>query len=387
MERLAQDVFSSETVVRFSTGHSSSTRTCVIFDEINGMSSGDRGGLATLARFISGSRVPVICICNDRHSNKLEGITGRLAIDLPFEAPTEMDVLRRLSTICKTEGIALGRAQYFALARQAAGDLRSALNCLHLWSASVGSASGKDVLKCDPLAAAKDILKPGTGLERRMDDFFVDSEVVPEFVHDGLAFADDFDGWQLALDSMASGHEISQTMRELSMFDLLPAVAVSSSILPAALVPQNRAPGPGRQFVPECFGRMSKTNKNYRFLTEIAAKCSRNCFVPRSTFRDGVAELLTFRCYEMLSEGDEAALIGYLGGFEMTKDDMIELRETVDFGLNTFPEVKVGASFTRLFNASHSALPKSGDSLESERANYFITAKQQKKQTRAKKKG
>jgi hypothetical protein len=175
-------------------------------------------------------------------------------------------------------------------------------------------------------------------------------------------------------------------MRELSVFDLLPAVAISSSILPAALVPQTRA-GSARQFVPECFGRMSKMNKNYRLLTELAAKCSRNCFVPRSTFRDGVAELITFRCYEMLARGGEAALVAFLGGFEMTKDDMIELRETVDFGLKTFPEVKVGASFTRLFNAAHSSSPKSSDSLESQRADYFITAKHQKKQTGTTKKG
>lgn len=38
MERVASPVFSSETVLRFADGHSSSTRTCVVFDEIDGRS-------------------------------------------------------------------------------------------------------------------------------------------------------------------------------------------------------------------------------------------------------------------------------------------------------------------------------------------------------------
>jgi hypothetical protein len=70
-----------------------------------------------------------------------------------------------------------------------------------------------------------------------LDNFFAKYDTVPEFVDHNFAFPDDIEGCHLVFDSMAGGHEISQTMSALSTFDLLPAVAISSSIRLTALVP------------------------------------------------------------------------------------------------------------------------------------------------------
>ncbi len=35
-------------------------------DEVDGMSSGDRGGIAAIIQLIKTTKVPIICICNDR---------------------------------------------------------------------------------------------------------------------------------------------------------------------------------------------------------------------------------------------------------------------------------------------------------------------------------
>jgi len=35
-------------------------------DEVDGMSSGDRGGMAVLIGLIKDTKVPIACICNDR---------------------------------------------------------------------------------------------------------------------------------------------------------------------------------------------------------------------------------------------------------------------------------------------------------------------------------
>lgn len=40
-------------------------------DEVDGMSSGDRGGSAELAQLIRKAKIPVICICNDNRSAKV----------------------------------------------------------------------------------------------------------------------------------------------------------------------------------------------------------------------------------------------------------------------------------------------------------------------------
>jgi replication factor C subunit 1 len=47
---------------------------CIIFDEVDGMGAGDRGGMAELIQMIKHSRVPIICICNDRQSQKMKSL-------------------------------------------------------------------------------------------------------------------------------------------------------------------------------------------------------------------------------------------------------------------------------------------------------------------------
>ena len=37
-------------------------------DEVDGMSAGDRGGISDLIDTIKRSKIPIICICNDRYS-------------------------------------------------------------------------------------------------------------------------------------------------------------------------------------------------------------------------------------------------------------------------------------------------------------------------------
>jgi len=54
------------------TGQSGAKRV-IIMDEVDGMSASDRGGIQELIRLIKVSKVPIICICNDRQSTKVRG--------------------------------------------------------------------------------------------------------------------------------------------------------------------------------------------------------------------------------------------------------------------------------------------------------------------------
>ena len=47
---------------------------CLIMDEVDGMSGGDRGGVADLIQSIHRSKVPIICICNDKYNQKLRSL-------------------------------------------------------------------------------------------------------------------------------------------------------------------------------------------------------------------------------------------------------------------------------------------------------------------------
>lgn len=58
-------------------------RLCLVMDEVDGMSGGDRGGVADLIQTIKHSRVPIIAICNDKYSPKLRSLRNH-CLELEF---------------------------------------------------------------------------------------------------------------------------------------------------------------------------------------------------------------------------------------------------------------------------------------------------------------
>jgi len=46
----------------------------ILMDEVDGMSGGDRGGNQTLIEIIKKTKVPIICICNDRGNQKVQSL-------------------------------------------------------------------------------------------------------------------------------------------------------------------------------------------------------------------------------------------------------------------------------------------------------------------------
>jgi replication factor C subunit 1 len=43
-------------------------------DEVDGMGAGDRAGMAELIKLIKTSKIPIVCICNDRSSQKVRSL-------------------------------------------------------------------------------------------------------------------------------------------------------------------------------------------------------------------------------------------------------------------------------------------------------------------------
>jgi hypothetical protein len=60
-------------------------------DEVDGMSAGDRGGVADLIASIKISKIPIICICNDRYSQKLKSLVNYCLL-LSYRKPTKQQV-------------------------------------------------------------------------------------------------------------------------------------------------------------------------------------------------------------------------------------------------------------------------------------------------------
>jgi replication factor C subunit 1 len=70
-----EDVTNSRSMNEFfSAGGKQVKKVAVIMDEVDGMSSGDRGGMQELIRIIAASKVPLICCCNDESHDKVRAL-------------------------------------------------------------------------------------------------------------------------------------------------------------------------------------------------------------------------------------------------------------------------------------------------------------------------
>ena len=63
---------------------------CLMMDEVDGMSAGDRGGVADLIQTIHKSKIPIICICNDKWHQKLKSLRNHcMALEFRYRASLE----------------------------------------------------------------------------------------------------------------------------------------------------------------------------------------------------------------------------------------------------------------------------------------------------------
>lgn len=77
-------------MIRFHHRTLNAKKRLVIMDEVDGMSTGDRGGIVELTKIIKSSLIPIICICNDRESQKVRPLTS-CCYDLTFSKPSAFD--------------------------------------------------------------------------------------------------------------------------------------------------------------------------------------------------------------------------------------------------------------------------------------------------------
>ena len=108
---------------------------CLIMDEVDGMGGSDRGGVAELIKMIKTSRIPIICICNDRQSTKLKSLAPH-CMDLRFRRPAKTVIARRAIRIGTMEGMQIEQNAAEAIAESCGNDIRQVLNCLQMWKSN-----------------------------------------------------------------------------------------------------------------------------------------------------------------------------------------------------------------------------------------------------------
>lgn len=108
-----------------------SRKRVVIMDEVDGMSAGDRGGIAAIVQTIKKSRAPIICICNDRQHDKIKTLAG-YCYDIKFFRPKTALVVKRLSDILAAERVDFDVKSLDHIVDSFGGDFRQILNYLDM---------------------------------------------------------------------------------------------------------------------------------------------------------------------------------------------------------------------------------------------------------------
>jgi len=114
---------------------------CIIMDEVDGMGAGDRSGMAELIQMIKHSMVPIICICNDRQSQKMKSLVP-YCMDLRYRRPVKSVIGKRAVEVGSMEGMRVESNAAEAIAESCGNDIRQVLNVLQMWSTKKKTGGG-----------------------------------------------------------------------------------------------------------------------------------------------------------------------------------------------------------------------------------------------------
>ena len=361
------------------------SRACLIFDEIDGMS----GGLTELVKLIQETRVPVICICNERGNRKLTTL-GKYSVDVAFKPAPAQAIADKLRAIADAEGIDVSDEKLKEVAVACRGDIRHAINTLQFWigvdaseSLSATEADGTVEGIIDALDAVQKLYDPKTDFETKFECFFTDYGLVPLYAVENLPFHDEH-SWFEAMDSFSCGDILEQAIRGDSSWNLLPANAVMSAVLPATVCPSS---GFGMMVrFPQWFGKNSKQKRLARCYNEISVHAAKSIACPPGEFYSSIVPLFASTFKWMLStKKNPEMLLDYLDNLQLTLEDYEHVMELVEFVDDPKAKPKssitpgMKARVTRGYKARHyvsgkTAIPKASEVHE----DYYITKMPQK---------
>ena len=272
-------------------------RLCLIMDECDGMSAGDRGGLAEVNKFIQEARVPIILIGNDEKNNwqKMKTLTQSQWVHYAnFTKPRASEVLKRVQLIARKQNISMNATALTELIESSKCDLRCTINRLQMLSYG-GSSFSFDDVKASSQTGQKDreyktlfdlnIFSAsdlhGKSLNQRLDKFFFNADMTPLFAQNNYvkhkplrARGNELTEMQLLADaasSIALGDQLSSKIMGATRANhLYPIMGMVAVVLPGSLMAGGMADVRDRDAFPSLLGNMSKGRKFRAVATGIA---------------------------------------------------------------------------------------------------------------------
>ncbi|CAH2300036.1 replication factor C subunit 1 isoform X1 [Pelobates cultripes] len=371
-----------------SASKSVSVKHALIMDEVDGMSGNeDRGGVQELIGLIKNSKIPIICMCNDRNHPKIRSLAN-YCFDLRFQRPRLEQIKGAMMSVAFKEGLKIPPPAMNEIILGANQDIRQVLHNLSMWSASNKSMS-YDEAKTNANNAKKDIkMGPfdvvrkvfGCGEETahmtlidKSDLFFHDYSLAPLFVQENYVHMKPAAAggnmkkhlllMSKAADSICDGDLVDRVIRSKQTWSLLPTQAIYASVLPGELMKGYMSQFPN---FPSWLGKFSSTGKHDRITQELAMHmCLRTHTSKRDLnldylpyMRDTLVRPLSVRGADGVQD-----VVDMMDNYYLMKEDFDNIMEICNWGGKPGPfsklDPKVKAAFTRGYNKETHLTPYS----------------------------
>nr|XP_009396468.1 PREDICTED: replication factor C subunit 1 isoform X2 [Musa acuminata subsp. malaccensis] len=355
----------SNEIVNSSSDWSKRQKSVLIMDEVDGMSAGDRGGVADLIASIKISKIPIICICNDRYSQKLKSLVN-YCLPLNYRKPTKQQMAKRLKQIADAEGLQINEVALEELAERVNGDMRMAINQLQYMSISK-SAINYDDIRQRLLSSAKDEdISPFTAVDKlfgfnggklrmdeRIDLSMSDPDLVPLIVQENYinyrptSIGKDENGVKRmqflaqAAESIGDGDIFNVQIRRYRQWQLSQSSSFASCIIPAALMHGHRETlEPGERNFNRFGGWLGKNStmgKNLRLLEDVHVHflASQEAKLDRATLRVDYLTLLLKQLTDPLQmmpkEVAVQKVVEFMDAYSLTQEDFDTIVELSKF--------------------------------------------------------
>ncbi|XP_063243328.1 replication factor C subunit 1 [Bacillus rossius redtenbacheri] len=364
----------------------------LLMDEVDGMAGNeDRGGVQELIQLIKNTRVPVICMCNDRHHPKIRSLVNH-CFDLGFSKPRVEQIKGAMMSVCYKEGIKITPEALTDIITAANQDIRQVLHHLSVFSANSKTMSteqtkkdandARKILKLGPWDVVRKVFSAGEhknmSLIDRMDLFFQDYNIGPLFVQENYLSVvphaakgnpvKTLECVAEAAESLTIGDVVEKTIRSNNSWSLLPVQAVFSSVGPGESMEGHLT---GQIAFPAWLGKNSRAQKFSRLQQEL--QCHMRLRVTgdkQAVGRDYVQSLRQAVAGPLAERGVEGVddAVRVLQAYSLTREDLDSILELAAWPGAPDPmagvDSKVKAAFTRKYNKDVAMLPYAVDSVK-----------------------
>ncbi|XP_066173202.1 replication factor C subunit 1 isoform X1 [Sylvia atricapilla] len=395
LKEVVAESLNNTSIKDFCSGASSSVsgNHVLIMDEVDGMAGNeDRGGIQELIGLIRHTKIPIICMCNDRNHPKMRSLV-HYCLDLRFQRPRLEQIKGAMMSIAFKEGLKIPPPAMQEIILAANQDIRQVLHNLNMWcakdksltynEAKADASRAKKDIKLGPFDVVRKVFATGEETARmslidKSDLFFHDYSLAPLFVQENYVHVKPAAaGGNLkkhlvllsrAADSICDGDIVDRQIRSKQNWNLLPVQAIYASVLPGELMRGYMSQFP---VFPSWLGKFSSTGKHDRIIQELAMHMSLRTQTCKRTvnmeylsyLRDSLVQPLK----DFGADGVQQA-ITFMDSYCLMKEDVESIMEISTWGGKPSPfsklDPKVKAAFTRAYNKEAHLTPYSLSSVK-----------------------